>query len=367
MAIARILREQSVGETRWLALDSGDRPVALYVERSCATPAVLGARLEGRIGKTEPGAGGTFITLPGSDSAFLRTDHRQNVAFRSDHRQNVAFRFTSPPSEGTRVSVEIVSEARSGKLPRVNLVAPDAAPEMAGADAWRSHLKGGSAARVEDAAPGDPVVSAAFEDALRPEVTLPGGGQLYIERTRALTAADIDSAGRMMKGSAGARALSLNREAAAELARQILLRGLGGLVVLDCVSPIAGDGAAKIRAAFTETWEGLTARRAKALVPSALGLMEVSADWWITPLAERMLDTAGAPTPETLALEGLRQLEKAARQDRMARLALALPQAAHDWLAASGLDAPALLAARYGARLSIGVHGRTGFEVCPTP
>lgn len=357
MAIARILREQTVGETRWLALDSGDRPAALYVERSCATPAVLGARLEGRIGKTEPGAGGTFITLPGSDGAFLRADHRQNVAFR----------FTSPPSEGTRVSVEIVSEARAGKLPRVKLVAPDAAPEMAGADAWRSHLKGGSAARVEDVPPGDPVVSAAFEDALRPEVTLPGGGQLYIERTRALTAADIDSAGRAMKGSAGARALSLNREAAAELARQILLRGLGGLVVLDCVSPIAGDGAAKIRAAFTETWDGLTARRAKALPPSALGLMEVSADWWITPLAERMLDAAGTPTPETLALEGLRQLEKTARQEKMARLTLALPQAAHDWLAASALNAPAQLAARYGARLSIGVHARAGFEVCPTP
>ena len=49
MATARILREQTVGETRWLALDSGDRPAALYVERSCANPTVLGARLEGRI------------------------------------------------------------------------------------------------------------------------------------------------------------------------------------------------------------------------------------------------------------------------------------------------------------------------------
>lgn len=356
MAIARILREQTVGETRWLALDSGDRPAALYLERASNT-AALGARLEGRIGKTEPGAGGTFISLSGSDGAFLRADHRQNVAFR----------FTSPPSEGTRVTIEIVSEARSGKLPRVRLVTPDADPEVASAQAWRAHLKGGSAAPVEDVPPGDAEVSAAFEDALRPEVTLPGGGQLYIERTRALTAADIDSAGRAMKGSAGARALSLNRVAASELARQILLRGLGGLVVLDCVSPIAGDGAAKIRAAFTETWDGLTSRRAKALPPSALGLMEVSADWWITPLAERMLDAAGVPTPETVALEGLRQLEKAAQQARMARLTLALPQMAHDWLAASGLDAPALLSAKYGARLSIGVHGKAGFELFPTP
>lgn len=356
MAIARILREQTVGETRWLALGPGDRPAALYLERASNT-AALGARLEGRIGKTEPGAGGTFITLAGTMSAFLRTKNGQ-IRTNPD---------TLIPSEGTQVTVEVVAEARAGKLARVKLAAPGAGPAVSSADAWRAHLKGGSAAPVEDVPPGDAEVSAAFEDALRPEVTLPGGGQMHIERTRALTAADIDSAGRALKGSAGARALSLNREAAGELARQMLLRGLGGLVVLDCVSPIAGDGGAKIRAAFAEVWEGLTNRQAKALAPSALGLMEVAADWWITPLAERMLDAAGAPTPETAALEGLRQLEKAAQQARMARLTLALPQMAHDWLAASGLDAPALLSVKYGARLSIGVHGKAGFELFPTP
>ena len=356
MAIARILREQTVGETRWLALDSGDRPAALYLERASNT-AALGARLEGRIGKTEPGAGGTFITLGGTMSAFLRTKNGQ-IRTNPD---------TLIPSEGTPVTVEVVAETRGGKLPRVKLVAPGGGPAISGADAWRAHLRGGRAAPVEDAPPGDVGVSAAFEDALRPEVTLPGGGQMHIERTRALTAADIDSAGRAMKGSAGARALALNREAAGELARQILLRGLGGLVVLDCVSPVAGDGGAKIRAAFAGAWDELTSRQAKALAPSALGLMEIASDWWITPLAERMLDAAGAPTPETVALEGLRQLEKAARQERMARLTLALPQMAHDWLATSGIDAPALLSAKYGARLSIGVHGKAGFELFPTP
>lgn len=356
MAIARLLREQTVGETRWLALDSGDRPAALYLERASNT-AVLGARLEGRIGKTEPGAGGTFITLSGTMSAFLRT--------RSGQIRTVS---DAPiPSEGAEVTVEVVAEARAGKLARVKLVAPGAGPATSGADAWRVHLRGAGTAPVEDVSPGDTIVSAAFEDALRPEVTLPGGGQMHIERTRALTAADIDSAGRALKGSAGARALSLNREAAGELARQMLLRGLGGLVVLDCVSPIAGDGGAKIRAAFAEAWNELTSRQSKALAPSALGLMEVAADWWITPLAERMLDAAGAPTPETVALEGLRQLEKAAQQARMARLTLALPQMAHDWVAASRLDAPALLSAKYGARLSIGVHGKAAFELFPTP
>ncbi|MBY9067537.1 ribonuclease E/G [Hyphomonas sp. WL0036] len=347
MPIARLLREQTIGETRWLALDTDGRPAATYLERASNT-AAFGARLEGRIGKTDPGAGGTFVLLSGSDSVFLRTNRDSLV-----------------PSEGSLVTVEVVSEARAGKLPRVKLTAPDTAPAPSGADAWRRFLNGGETAPVEDVNAGAPVVSAAFEDALNPDVTLPGGGVMHIDRTRALTAADIDSAGRAMKGSAGARALSLNREAAGELARQILLRGLGGLFVLDCVAPVAGDGGTRIRAAFQDTWSGLTTRHTKALAVSQLGLMEASTGWWITPLAERMLDVSGAPTPETTALEGLRQLEKAASHDRMGRLKLALPEAAHAWLAASGLEAQARLAERYGARLSIGVHARAGFEVSP--
>lgn len=354
MAIARILRERTIGETRWLALDPGGQPAALYLERP-SNPAVLGARLAARIGRTEPGAGGTFIDIPGTKGAFLRSKRGQS----GTNQDNLS------PSEGAAVTAEIVSEARAEKLPRVKLISSDSPPPPTGADAWRAALVGGATAPLEDVPAGDAVITAAFDDALIPDVTLPGGGRLRIERTRALTAADIDSAGRAMRGSAGARALSLNREAASELARQILLRGLGGLFVLDCVSPLAGDGGSKIRAAFLSTWDNLIARPAKALAPSSLGLMEISAGWWITPVAERMLDDAGAPTPETTALEGLRQLEKAARQDRMARLSLALPEPAWDWLVASPLDAQAKLDATYGARLKIRVHPGGRIAVSP--
>lgn len=347
MTITRILREQTIGETRWLAHDGEGLPAALYLERATDT-AALGARLAGRIGKSEPGAGGTFIDIPGTHGAFLRTGRESAV-----------------PSEGSAVTVEIISEARAEKLPRVRIVPSGAPAAPIGAQAWLASLRGGSAAPVEDVMPGDSQVSAAIEDALAPDVVLSGGGRLRLERTRALTAADIDSAGRSGRGSAGARALALNRDAAGELARQILLRGLGGLFVLDCVSPIAGEGAAKIRGAFMHAWESLTTRQTKALPPSSLGLMEISTDWSITPLAERMLDTRGAPTAETIALEGLRQLEKAARENRLGRLELALPEPAWNWLESSELQAGEELNARYGARLRIRVHAGAGFEVSP--
>ena len=58
---------------------------------------------------------------------------------------------------------------------------------------------------------------------LAPDVALPGGGRLWIERTRALTAVDID-------GPDPSRA---NWDAAAAIPRQLRLRNLGGLIVVD--------------------------------------------------------------------------------------------------------------------------------------
>lgn len=354
MRVSRFLRETTFGETRWAALDAEDRPLALYLERPTKT-VVLGARVEARIGKSEPGAGGTFIDIPGQTGAFLRTNPGQ-IGTNQD---------TSVPSEGSLVTVDVVAEAHAGKLPRVKLAPPGTHPAPSGANAWRAALRAEPTTPIEDVAPGDALVAAAFEDALSPDVVLPGGGRLHIARTRALTAADIDSAGRGMKGSAAARALSLNREAAEALARQILIRGLGGLFVLDCVSPLTKETSAKLREAFLTAWNGMTARPARVLAPSALGLMELSTEWRITPLAEMLLDEAGAPTGETLALAGLRQLEAGARQDRMGRLKLSLPEPGFAWLSNSGLDAETRLAAKYGARLTIGVHAKAAPEVSP--
>jgi len=352
MTVARFLRETTVGETRWAALDSRDRPLALYLERP-TKKVVLGARLEARMGKTEPGAGGIFIDIPGQQGAFLRSNTGQ-IGTTPD---------TLVPSEGSLVAIDVVAEARAGKLARVKLAPTGTPPAPSGAAAWRAALRAEPSTPIEDVTAGDSLMAAAFEDALNPDVTLPGGGRLRIERTRALTAADIDSAGRAMKGSAAARALSLNREAAEMLARQILVRGLGGLFILDCVSPLTKETSAKVREAFLGALTEMTARPARVLVPSSLGLMELSTEWRITPLAEMMLDEAGRPLPEALALAGLRQLEAEAQRARMARLTLSLPEAAFAWLDASGLDAETQLAGKYGARLTITVHAGARPEV----
>ncbi|MBA3070227.1 MAG: hypothetical protein FP825_17335 [Hyphomonas sp.] len=350
MPVARLLREQTIGETRWAALDTRGQPVALYLDRPHETVrrAVAGDRLDARIRKLDAALGGAFVDLGAKGEAFLR------------------FRSGEALSEGAAAVVEVAAEARRGKLPRVRL-ASAAAPATRGADRWRTCLNAAAGLTVDDRPAGDAEVQAAFDDALAPALTLPGGGRLQVERTEALIAADIDTSGRTARGDRAAGALALNLDAAAALARQIHLRGWGGLAVLDCVAPVGKAAGARIRSAFLEAFRDISDRQVKALPPSAFGLMEISADWLLTPLAERLLGAAGRPSPETLALDGLRQLEAGARANRMGRLQLTLPGEAFAWLQTSGLDADTLLAQTYGARLVIQPGPNTAPDVRPVP
>lgn len=107
---------------------------------------------------------------------------------------------------------------------------------MAGAGSW--HWHDGVASLFEAVG-----IAAQIDAALQPAVSLPSGGRLIIEATAALTAIDVDSgtAGRHLARDAGPSALAdgVNREAVAEIARQLRLRRLGGLVVIDFLTPDA--------------------------------------------------------------------------------------------------------------------------------
>lgn len=71
--------------------------------------------------------------------------------------------------------------------------------------------------------------------ALRPQVPLRDGGSLVIERTEAMTVIDVNSGARVGGSSLADGQLKLNLAAAREVARQLLLRNIGGLVAIDFV------------------------------------------------------------------------------------------------------------------------------------
>ena len=83
-------------------------------------------------------------------------------------------------------------------------------------------------------------VESQIETAFQREVRLPSGGSLVIDPTEALVSIDINSA-RATRGSGhrGNCALQTNLEAADEVARQLRLRDMGGLVVIDFIDMLA--------------------------------------------------------------------------------------------------------------------------------
>jgi ribonuclease G len=72
-------------------------------------------------------------------------------------------------------------------------------------------------------------------EALEPVVTLPSGGRLVVGRLEALTAIDVDSGRHEGGGRFAESSLAVNLEAAGEIARQIRLRNLAGIIVIDFI------------------------------------------------------------------------------------------------------------------------------------
>ncbi len=78
-------------------------------------------------------------------------------------------------------------------------------------------------------------IESQIESAYQREVMLPSGGALVIDRTEALVSIDINSAKATSGGDIETTAVNTNLEAADEIARQLRLRDLGGLVVIDFI------------------------------------------------------------------------------------------------------------------------------------
>lgn len=158
-----------------------------------------------------------------------------------------------------------------------------------------------------------------IERALMPRVTLPSGGTIVIEQTEALTAIDVNS-GRFTGGSRLIdTALKINLEAATEVARQIRLRNLAGLIAIDFIHL---DEDAAWRPVLDELGRALARDRTptRLVGRTAAGLVEVTRRRRREPLAASLQavcdvceGTGRRPAPETVAYDILRALPRAAR------------------------------------------------------
>jgi ribonuclease E len=118
-------------------------------------------------------------------------------------------------------------------------------------------------------------VNAAIRDALKPRVDLPSGGYVIIEPTEALTVIDVNSGSFTRSANARETVLWTNCEAAVEIARQLKLRNIGGVVIIDFIDMESRRDQLQLLEHFTQAVRDDAARPQIAQL-TELGLVELT-------------------------------------------------------------------------------------------
>ena len=118
-------------------------------------------------------------------------------------------------------------------------------------------------------------VNAAIRDALKPRVELPSGGYIIIEPTEALTVIDVNSGSFTRSANARETVLWTNCEAAVEIARQLKLRNIGGVVIVDFIDMDSRRDQLQLLEHFTQAVRHDAARPQIAQI-TELGLVELT-------------------------------------------------------------------------------------------
>ncbi|MBM5800953.1 MAG: Rne/Rng family ribonuclease [Cyanobacteria bacterium K_DeepCast_35m_m2_023] len=118
-------------------------------------------------------------------------------------------------------------------------------------------------------------VNAAIRDALKPRVDLPSGGYIIIEPTEALTVIDVNSGSFTRSANARETVLWTNCEAAVEIARQLKLRNIGGVVIVDFIDMDSRRDQLQLLEHFTQAVRHDAARPQIAQL-TELGLVELT-------------------------------------------------------------------------------------------
>lgn len=166
-------------------------------------------------------------------------------------------------------------------------------------------------------------IDKAINSTLERRVDLPSGGYLVIDYTEALTVIDVNSGSFTGRGKGGLEdtITKVNTEAATEVVRQLRLRDIGGIIVIDFIDMAKARSREQVLKTLRKA---LDADRSKSYVVevSPLGLVEMTRQN-VTDGVREIL-TIPCPTcagegvtlsPETVALEGLRKLPEIAAEN----------------------------------------------------
>jgi len=192
-----------------------------------------------------------------------------------------------------------------------------------------------------------------------PTVQLRSGGYIVIGVTEALVAIDVNSGRATKEGSIEETALKTNLEASEEIARQLRLRDLAGLIVIDFIDMEERKNNAAVEKRLKERLKTDRARIQVGRI-SGFGLLEMSRQ----RLRPGMIESTTAPCPhchgtgiirsdDSLALQILRQLEEEGTRKRSKEVLLKAPVGIVNFLINQKREHLAQIEARYGMSIRI--------------
>jgi len=205
-----------------------------------------------------------------------------------------------------------------------------------------------------------------------PRVPLPSGGWITIESTEALTAVDVNSGSFTASTGLEETSVKVNLEAADEIGRQVRLRGVGGLIVVDFIHLAEADNIVKVLDVL-ETSLSRDHTPTQISPMSEFGLVEITRKRVRDPLTKLMSECCRScsghgrkRTRDSVALEVMRRIERtAAAAPGKAIVVRAAPEVVR-WLEDHGEEVSASLARRGAPRVRFEAYEgyvREGFDV----
>jgi len=197
-------------------------------------------------------------------------------------------------------------------------------------------------------------IESQIESAFQREVTLPSGGAIVIDHTEALISIDINSARATRGSDIEETALNTNLEAADEIARQLRIRDLGGLVVIDFIDM---QPARNLREVENRLRDALKMDRARVQIGriSRFGLLEMSRQRLRPSLGEssqivcpRCTGQGTIRGVESLSLSVLRIIEEEVMKDNTLRVVAHVPVDVGTYLLNEKRDLLGALESRHG-------------------
>ena len=206
----------------------------------------------------------------------------------------------------------------------------------------------------------DADVEAEIERALGTRVELPSGVEIVIEATEALTAIDVNSSRFTGSGGIEETAYATNLEAAAEAARQIRLRNIGGLIIIDFIHMDENAHWVSVLERLSAAFAG-DRNNVRVMGRTEAGLVEVTRRRQRESLAQMMTelcpDCGGRgriESTDTVALEVMRAMRREARSARPGTLVVMASGEIIDRLEDTAAAALSELEAMIGRRVRLG-------------